>query len=101
MSKKNTGGPAFPAAEAGQAHFGDSGVYMGMTLRDYLAAHTPPADEIGAQAAEAITGLKMPIYDNYANKSDFWVDSIGFWALANAKYKYMQADAMLEAREAE
>jgi hypothetical protein len=29
--------PAFPAPEASVQHFGDSSVYMGMTLRDYFA----------------------------------------------------------------
>lgn len=72
---------------------------QGMTLRDYFAAHTPPIEELGVTAAESITGLKLPIRDNYEDESDFWVDSIGFWAMANAKYRYMQADAMMEARE--
>lgn len=38
MSNANTGGPAFPAPEAGQQHFSDPSVYLGMTLRDYFAA---------------------------------------------------------------
>ena len=38
MSNTNTGGPAFPAPEAGQQHFSDPSVYLGMTLRDYFAA---------------------------------------------------------------
>lgn len=97
MRETNTGGPAFP-----QDHRNTNGEgiqYFGMTLRDYFAAHTPPIEELGVTAAESITGLKLPVRDNYKDESDFWVDSIGFWALANAKYRYMQADAMLEARE--
>jgi hypothetical protein len=38
MSKTDNGGPAFPAAEAGQQHFNDPSAYLGMTLRDYFAA---------------------------------------------------------------
>lgn len=99
MTDKDNGGPAFPAPEAARWHFADPSAYLGMTLRDYLAANTPPIEELGVIAAESITGLKLPVRDNYKDESDFWVDSIGFWALANAKYRYMQADAMLEARE--
>lgn len=72
----------------------------GMTLRDYFAAQTQPEGELGITAAEAITGLKAPDHDKYKDKADFWVESIRFWAIAHAKYKYMQADAMLKAREA-
>lgn len=41
MTDKNTGGPAFPAPEAGMEHFSAPSAYMGMTLRDYFAAHAP------------------------------------------------------------
>lgn len=90
---KKTGGPAFMVAELANIK------HEGMTLRDYFAAQTQPEGELGIAAAEAITGLKAPDYDKYKDKADFWVESIGFWAIAHAKYKYMQADAMLEARE--
>lgn len=38
MSTKDTGGPAFPAPDAGDEHFSQRSAYMGMTLRDYFAA---------------------------------------------------------------
>jgi len=89
---KDTGGPAFPSPS-----FADQ---SGMTLRDYFAAHTQPIEDLGVSVAESITGLKLPIRDQYKDEADFWIDSIGFWAMANAQYRYMQADAMIEARAA-
>jgi len=35
---RDDSGPAFPAADAGEEHFGQRSAYMGMTLRDYFAA---------------------------------------------------------------
>ena len=72
MSKKNTGGPAFPVLIVDRpkelAHFN------GMTLRDYFAAR--------AMAADMTDGI---------HENDF------AWAAARA---YKVADAMLKAREA-
>jgi len=99
MSGKNTGGPAFPCDEM-VVRSELTKASQGMTLRDYLAAHTKPIEDMGVTVAESITGLKLPIRDHYKDEADFWVDSIGFWAMANAKYRFMQADAMLKAREA-
>lgn len=103
MNKIYTGGPAFPIFITTQ------GVdpkeikeackdAVGLTLRDHFAVHTK-TEELGSAAAEAITGRKMPIYDDYKDKTEFWIDSIAFWAMANATYKYMQADAMLVVRD--
>lgn len=92
MNMIDTGGPAFPPTH-------DPDTYQsGMTLRDYFAVHTK-TEELGSAAAEAITGRKIPIYDGYKDKTEFWIDSIAFWAMANATYKYMQADAMLVVRD--
>jgi len=37
MATEN-GGPAFPNAEMGKAHFDDIGAYPGLSARDYFAA---------------------------------------------------------------
>jgi len=102
METKKNGGPAFPAFEVRTHDTGDlvENATQGMTLRDYFAAHTQPIEDLGVSVAESITGLKLPIRDQYKDEADFWIDSIGFWAMANAQYRYMQADAMIEARAA-
>ena len=63
----NTGGPAFPTE-----HTDTSGLYDGMTLRDYFAAKAMQAQLIGYQGE--------------------WYDRV-------AADAYTMADAMLKARE--
>jgi hypothetical protein len=65
----NTGGPAFPTE-----HTDTSGLYDGMTLRDYFAAKA------------------MQSYLNGDDRDSFTFDE---WAKAS----YQMADAMLRARE--
>ena len=74
MSKKNTGGPAFPNASIKTKEGIDVWGEGGMTLRDYFAAK--------AMAADMTDGI---------HENDF------AWAAARA---YKVADAMLKAREA-
>ena len=74
---KETGGPAFPAPEAGYRQFGDHAVYMGMTLRDYFAA-------------KAMQGLVI-------DKS--FIDLYSSGARAVAHQAYLVADAMLKVRD--
>ena len=66
----NTGGPAFPTE-----HTDTSGLYDGMTLRDYFAA-------------KAMQGLIERGFTEFGNRES---------AYANLAYVY--ADAMLKARE--
>lgn len=74
---KEDGGPAFPAPEAAKARFGDSNpdAFLGMSLRDYLAA----------KAMQGWTANPLP--------NDSSVQEVAEWA-------YRQADAMLAARSA-
>ena len=74
MSKKNTGGPAFPNASIKTKEGIDVWGEGGMTLRDYFAAR--------AMAADMTDGI---------HENDF------AWAAARA---YKVADALLKAREA-
>ena len=75
MSATDTGGPAFPAPDAGESDFGTEyrGTYRGLTVRDYFAAKAMPQ-----------------IYQR--------VDDGGFDRVA--KLSYQLADAMLKARSA-
>lgn len=66
----------------------------GISVRDYFAAHATKAadDEVGVLYAEAITGRSMP---------DFAADPVGnsvFWADYRARMRYIEADAMIDAR---
>ena len=74
---KEDGGPAFPAPDAAKARFGDSNpdAFLGMSLRDYLAA----------KAMQGWTANPLP--------NDSSVQEVAEWA-------YRQADAMLAARSA-
>lgn len=85
----NTGGAAFPF-EGGKNNYIEPS--MGMTLRDYFAAHADGfSDQVTAELAAQTTGLEVPeSHDRY----EFAL----FWTKADAIYKYMQADAMLAAR---
>ena len=67
---ENTGGPAFPAIDNWR-------VDSGMTLRDYFAAH----------CMQASLGASLQMNLN------------AFQAAQYAKFAYMAADAMLQARE--
>jgi hypothetical protein len=118
---KNTGGPAFPTAMEehvdGILHYDQPG----MTLRDYFAAHMQEDDRLvkcvramddtalelfalhsGAEREEAITETGM------LAGSTMWhamsaVEKVAtrleLEAKAIARVRYMQADAMLKARE--
>jgi hypothetical protein len=113
---KNTGGPAFPATMEQLSQSTE-----GMTLRDYFAAHMQEDDRLvkcvramddtalelfalhpGAEREEAITETGM------LAGSTMWhamsaVEKVAarleLEAKAIARVRYMQADAMLKARE--
>ena len=98
MSHKDTGGTAFPIPGAhlpnGEWMWGESG----MTLRDYFAVHEPldPNESIGTALAEQLVGSPLP------RNEDGTYDALAvskYWARAEAEYRYMRADAMLEARK--
>lgn len=90
-----TGGPAFPFEDGtfvnGQRANGSAGV----TVRDYFAAKVAVGEEIGVRYAEQILGRRMPDY-----AADPLANAI-FWADARARLRYIEADAMLAAREAQ
>ena len=94
MSAQDTGGPAFPA-EHGRCQ---NNREDGMSLRDYFAIHEPldPNESIGTALAEQLVGSPLP------RNEDGTYDALKvskYWARAEAEYRYMRADAMLEARK--
>ena len=89
MSDINDGGPAFPT---GYQHPCGNG----MTLRDYFAANVDVHDDI-EWVATALMGECPPKWS-----SDFDVEQClvcaKWWAMCRAKYRLMEADAMLAER---
>ena len=80
MSTHNDSGPAFPRDG---------------TLRDYFAANAKPfSEDTNAQWMAKALGWPPP------NVEEMTYNEWLLWSCrADAAYKYMQADAMLEARE--
>lgn len=104
MSKVIDGGSAFPFSVRRDERYMDEGGYGrvrtvtvqkgGMSLRDYFAANLK-LDEIQAYLAEGIMGSQCPVRNDETEA----LEIINWWAEAEAKYRYLQADAMLKARE--
>lgn len=94
------GGPAFPF----QFDFGNEGQVscVGMTLRDWFAGSEKAPDEISVDYAEALTGRAHPHKSTTLGRIDpkATIETIQFWADAQARYRYIMADAMLAARKA-
>lgn len=84
---KEDGGPAFPAPEAAKARFGDSNpdAFLGMSLRDYLAA-------------KAMQGYLANAWQ--AQELDSLCESAAQQIATVAEISYAMADAMLVARSA-
>ncbi len=97
MSTQDNGGPAFPHP-GGSRDASVQESYLGMTLRDYFAAHEPidPKYSIGRSLAEMLVGRALPVADGNGAACPLAVTT--FWAESEAKYRYLRADAMLKAR---
>lgn len=91
---KPTGGPAFPSMELN--HDGSSyQQHLGVSLRDYFAAHVNPGD-VSMTWGEVMVG--PPPKDEYGNPA-FTKEMALWWADVEAKFRFVQADAMIKARE--
>lgn len=91
MTGAPNGGSAFPMALAispeGDIHQG----WEGMTLRDYFAAKEPIGeDTVTPELATNLMGTPTP--------TGGIVERAKWWAEAEARYKYLRADAMLKVR---
>jgi hypothetical protein len=92
MTQKPTGGPAFPGPSFTQSGY-PNGHAMGMTLRDWFAGQSAIAqDELGLDLAEALMGEKCPKYQSDIIAAAEW------WAAAEAKLRFIKADAMIADR---
>ena len=88
-NKIDDGGSAFPVPT-------DRAI-DGMTLRDYFAANITVPEDLG-WGADGLMGGPPP---NWSSKGDYEqsLKCVAWWAEAEAKYRYMRADAMLKARK--
>lgn len=93
------GGPAFPRplGHIPQSYSEAEHSQEGMTLRDYFAANADPRelcdkDGLPDWAARAVMGVEGPMPLRTS------IERVQWWATAVAKWKYMQADAMLKVR---
>ena len=90
MSKTTDGGPAFPVERSSEQHViglvvDEAGLSTGMSLRDWFAgqASLPWIDAVSA--AIQFNGVGQP--------------DLKMIAEARARYRYLEADAMLAERE--
>ena len=88
---KETGGPAFPTPVHNIMN-------DGMTLRDYFAAHRQAPEELTRAWGEAMVG-PFPKKEGSCVDAEFGPAVVQWWADVEARWSYVQADAMLEARE--
>lgn len=87
MSEQDNGGPAFPTT-AGQVVYSH-----GMTLRDWFAGQARiNEDELSLPLAEKLMKGSAPNWQADPIAATIW------WAQAEAKLRYIRADAMLAAR---
>lgn len=97
---KDDGGPAFPSMPQ-KYRLSDDGNriepmgYAGMSLRDWFASHHAVPETLTTKYAEALAGRKCPT----GTGPEVILDGIRFWMEADAAYRYIFADAMLEARK--
>jgi hypothetical protein len=106
MDEIKNGGPAFPTKHPALDPRA-SGFYTedGMTLRDYFATHEQldPNESIGLGLAERLAGRPHPAPRDEGGKLKAGADPVEvaiFWADAESAYRYLRADAMIRAREA-
>jgi hypothetical protein len=90
----NDGGPAFPNPALANESCSFSSDVTGMTLRDWFAGQQQITDEeLGEAKAATIMGSKPPAWG-----PDTATACIEWWSAAEARLKYIKADAMIAAR---
>ncbi len=101
MSAINNGGSAFPVADPFAVKCPKTTdeamrLQSGMTLRDYFAAHRPAPADLSRAWGEAVV-REFPKKDGC--DAPFGREVAQWWADVEAAWSYMQADAMIKARE--
>lgn len=108
MSKVDDGGPAFPNHKGSHNRIGGmiSGEWessaTGLSVRDYFAAkanigeNTPTTHQ-----ARGVMGEEPPQWPPFGSTVDFeqCLKCVKWWAEAEARLRYVYADAMLKARK--
>lgn len=69
------------------------------TLRDQLAIHASVDGDISTEYAEKLLGETFPVTKVERVTPENNIKILRFWARVRAKLRYMEADAMLEARQ--
>jgi len=95
-TQPNDGGPAFPWEDTKDAP-GQPLPSSGMTLRDYFAGQVQVPDDMG-WVASALMGEQPPHWSSHGDYETS-LACAKWWADARARYRLMDADAMLAARE--
>ena len=89
--KINTGGPAFPATE-NHEYFGLAD-FQGMTLRDYAAIHADGLDE------DTVSDYAATFNRDPTPETGDYLGWAKWFAKADARLRYIRADAMIAARD--
>ena len=93
-TRTDDGGYAFPHPALANEGFCPSYDMGGMSLRDWFAGQQNLLDgDVSQSMAEALMGEKHPASDVSV------LGRVKWWAEAEARYKYLCADAMLAARK--
>lgn len=102
----NDGGPFFPAPDLGEREFADRAAYPGVMLRDYLAANAVvPLNEDGtvdSHSAVAAMESQPPAWEGKGGARGVTGpvhEALIWWFEAEARIRYMKADAMLRAKD--
>lgn len=92
LDDEHTGGPAFPCPEIRTHDTGDivQNADQGMTKLDWFAVHMDC--RVSVRNAEALMGESAPGAEDP-------IAHMKWWAEAEARYRYMKADAMMEVRK--
>lgn len=96
------GGPAFPIPGDVWVSGGDENPRFetGMSLRDWFAGMEKAPDDLSVGYAEALAGRPHPHKETALGgiNPEATIATLEFWAEAEARYRYIKAEAMLKAR---
>ena len=110
MVKVNDGGPVFPVIETEydtgkNEYIGNVFSTGGMSLLDFFAANEKLADvdhpesTLPRGCCDALAGYSMP-NKNTMEYNEYWIEYFKWEAAWRSALKYIRANAMLKAREA-
>lgn len=95
------GGPIHPIPEVRDVDGnGIMAGWNGMSLRDWFAGMEKAPDDLTVGYAEALAGRPHPHKETALGgiNPEATIATIEFWAEAEARYRYIKAEAMLKAR---